>query len=872
MGTRFASFGISTMLVGAVSAHAPATLACAGDACAEATHSCYVEGTPGCNDAHCCPIVCALDPFCCDAAWDAICVNEALQFCVSGGCPPSCLGTPENEPCGFDGNGGCNSEVPSFMPVSPGDEICGTAWADGGMRDTDWFAITLEAPTTITLTCASEMPMVFGFVDTNDCATASEISPSASSDLCTSATVTHCVPAGTWWLFAAPAGFNAFPCGVSSQYTLSIESGPACGVPVCGDGICGEGEDLVNCPWDCDLVAGCGNDGPCEVPHDAPGCDDILCCAGVCIADPFCCTVSWDQICVDQTATHCAPAAAPCPAVCDGDLGGDGLVSGADITQLLGNWQTSNPCSDLDGNGVVNGGDIAALLGGWGPCPVVASPGGVGFGQARVGESNVEAINIVNPSPFPAAVVGATISSPAFTILESVPGFIPPGESVPLIVQFAPTRTGIHDDAIILHLANGQDLLVDAFGEGIPDLDSPPDEWLDVSASLVSVSVDADLSILYHYALEANPKSPVSLKHQVATKHLVGEGAPSAEVLIAVPSMPYRSFAPFPVILKTPSGGPLPGTRVKIFVEVKDPSGETVHVVEVKIFVPPPPPPAPPCPCTPPTVLKEHDNVAAYFPDSPLDLVNNPPAGQAVDRTYDPTPGASPNKVALVRARLEGPTPGMCCFGPESLFRIHVDISSVFKWPIINPPSGPNYGVEINKWHTGHALIRSCRGVEGMSIFAFTGDRVHFFQSTPQSAFGCPGLNELPKWGTEIGRIELTTSWDLPIWCVPMQPWPCVSKAGKQVTEVSFNGDNANPAQVPGSGGINVHWEIAYASFQCLLNPVVGKIHRLIFIRGDDVYSPQFHGAGWLHWNGDEDGDGVTNEAEMVAGTNPKGP
>ena len=57
----------------------------------------------------------------------------------------------------------------------------------------------------------------------------------------------------------------------------------------------------------------------------------------------------------------------PCPA----DLDNDNVVSGSDLSTLLGSW---GPCSgacpaDLDADGVVSGADLSRLLGAWGPCP-----------------------------------------------------------------------------------------------------------------------------------------------------------------------------------------------------------------------------------------------------------------------------------------------------------------------------------------------------------------------------------------------------------------------------------------------------------------------------------------------------------------------
>ena len=48
-----------------------------------------------------------------------------------------------------------------------------------------------------------------------------------------------------------------------------------------------------------------------------------------------------------------------------GDLNGDGVVNGADLSILLAAWGSDDPVADLDGNGVVDGADLALLLGDW---------------------------------------------------------------------------------------------------------------------------------------------------------------------------------------------------------------------------------------------------------------------------------------------------------------------------------------------------------------------------------------------------------------------------------------------------------------------------------------------------------------------------
>lgn len=48
-----------------------------------------------------------------------------------------------------------------------------------------------------------------------------------------------------------------------------------------------------------------------------------------------------------------------------GDLNGDQLVDGLDLSILLGSWGTNDPIADIVVDGIVDGADLSALLGGW---------------------------------------------------------------------------------------------------------------------------------------------------------------------------------------------------------------------------------------------------------------------------------------------------------------------------------------------------------------------------------------------------------------------------------------------------------------------------------------------------------------------------
>jgi hypothetical protein len=55
--------------------------ACGGDGAG----SCFeIHGSTGCSIESCCQTVCVEDTFCCEVTWDHICVNEALAMCACG--------------------------------------------------------------------------------------------------------------------------------------------------------------------------------------------------------------------------------------------------------------------------------------------------------------------------------------------------------------------------------------------------------------------------------------------------------------------------------------------------------------------------------------------------------------------------------------------------------------------------------------------------------------------------------------------------------------------------------------------------------------------------------------------------------------------
>jgi hypothetical protein len=295
---------------------------------------------PGCSDESCCDSVCVIDPSCCEANWDAACVEEAQSTCYPTAVPDAFMsevrtdqleadndeyfeiaGAPGTELNGatliiigdglaVQGSGVIEAVVPLTGSVIPADGFLlaakSTFTLGGAVPD-------LLLPTNVAFENSDNVTflLVFGFtgaldqdLDTND---------DGTLDLTPWDVIIHDF---------ALVGTQVPPTGTGDWVYSENRAGPS-GTFVASH--------VKYCPSTEILTL--GNFDP-ALSDDSPGAPNGDCNYEV---------------------------------VCPGDLDGDGTVGAADLTILLGSWGGTG-VADLDGDGIVGASDLTVLLSGWGPC------------------------------------------------------------------------------------------------------------------------------------------------------------------------------------------------------------------------------------------------------------------------------------------------------------------------------------------------------------------------------------------------------------------------------------------------------------------------------------------------------------------------
>jgi hypothetical protein len=146
-------------------------------------------------------------------------------------CPPG--GIAEGEACYLPGpdvtNGGCNFVPELYSPISCGDTICGTAEAESGTRDTDWYLHRFTSDTIVTWKAVAEFPVQINILDlSSGCGFLTSIA-FATGNACDTVQVTADLSAGDYVFFVAPSAFDGFACvDGPHDYVAWLDCAPNC--------------------------------------------------------------------------------------------------------------------------------------------------------------------------------------------------------------------------------------------------------------------------------------------------------------------------------------------------------------------------------------------------------------------------------------------------------------------------------------------------------------------------------------------------------------------------------------------------------------------------------------------------------------------
>ncbi len=244
---------------------------------------CYESFSPFCRDSVCCALVCSYDSYCCEVRWDESCAIQANAGCELNGVTDCFI----EHPSGGCTNLKCADEVCASLPA-----CCNVEWDAVCVSRAQLLATIPNSPCAngpvVRDFCAcGPKPLVAGFVG-------------GPGSVVSRKDVYSCFNARSIW--PTPAQFL-----------------PGCDDPVCCNSVCYLDTYCCEIEWDqlcadaadalCDrgLFPTCGKptSGFCYLPNGTPGCDNATCCTAVCLIDPDCCDIAWDEDCVVLATENC---------------------------------------------------------------------------------------------------------------------------------------------------------------------------------------------------------------------------------------------------------------------------------------------------------------------------------------------------------------------------------------------------------------------------------------------------------------------------------------------------------------------------------------------------------------------------------------
>lgn len=133
----------------------------------------------------------------------------------------------EGEACGDSTNNGCANVAPTYGNISCGQTVFGNAWANGNLRDVDYYRFTLGAGDTVRWNVNAEFPALIAIasIPLNNCDSLDVVS-SAAVPACTPTNLTTFLATpGTYYAIVVPSVFTGFACGTNNDYIASFSIG-----------------------------------------------------------------------------------------------------------------------------------------------------------------------------------------------------------------------------------------------------------------------------------------------------------------------------------------------------------------------------------------------------------------------------------------------------------------------------------------------------------------------------------------------------------------------------------------------------------------------------------------------------------------------
>jgi len=308
---------------------------------------CYVEHvTPGCADQTCCEAVCRIDVTCCEAGWDAACVEQANLQCFTPTTPPT-VGISEvridensllpdpNEYFELNGAPGTLLNGLTYLVIGDGAATAGSGVIEcfvnlqGNRIPDDGFFVAAKTGFQLNSGAADLFTTFINFENSDNVThmLVFGFSGTLGQDLDTNDDGVLDITPWTSMLQSVAFVESALIPPVNTEYAygdVRVGPDPAGFVP----------SQLAYCPSTAIWTI-----GPFDLAN-APGFDSPA------VANPGC----------DYSN--------PCPE----DLDASGSVGSSDLAVLLNAWGSANAAADIDDDGVVGSTDLAAILNAWGAC------------------------------------------------------------------------------------------------------------------------------------------------------------------------------------------------------------------------------------------------------------------------------------------------------------------------------------------------------------------------------------------------------------------------------------------------------------------------------------------------------------------------